>query len=59
MDDNTLMPFGQHKGEKLANIPADYLIWLYRKGTTPELVEYIEDNEEVLLKESYKYTSLK
>lgn len=59
MNDNTPMPFGEHKGEKLANVPADYLIWLYRQGTIIGLMRYIEDNEDVLLKESFKYKSLK
>lgn len=59
MDDNTPMPFGEHKGEKLANVPADYLIWLYRKGTIIGLMRYIEENEDVLLQESKQYKSLK
>lgn len=29
MNDESIMPFGKHKGEKLANVPADYLLWLY------------------------------
>lgn len=28
-DDNTLMPFGMHKGKKLANVPADYLLHIH------------------------------
>ncbi len=59
MDDNTPMPFGEHKGKKLANVPADYLIWLYRKGTIIGLMRYIEENEDVLLQESKQYKSLK
>lgn len=59
MDDNTPMPFWEHKGEKLANVPADYLIWLYRKGTIIGLMRYIEENEDVLLQESKQYKSLK
>lgn len=59
MDDNTPMTFGKYKGEKLANVPADYLIWLYRKGTSKGLMRYIEENEDVLLQESTKYISLK
>ena len=58
MDDNTPMPFGIHKGKKLANVPADYLIWLYRQKTIIGLMQYIEDNEESLIKESSKYSSL-
>lgn len=45
MDDNSIMPFGKHKGEKLANVPADYLIWLHDQGTLRgELAEYIKLN---------------
>jgi hypothetical protein len=31
MDDNSIMPFGKHKGEKMANVPAGYLLWLYNE----------------------------
>lgn len=49
MDDNSIMPFGQHKGEKLANVPAGYLIWLYdNKKLFGELKKYCEENNEVL-----------
>lgn len=61
MDDNTEMPFGKHKGEKLANVPGKYLLWLEseirKKGkmhwslTEKLLIEYIEDNKDVLQKE--------
>lgn len=30
--DTTEMPFGIHKGKRLANIPANYMLWLYRNG---------------------------
>ncbi len=46
------MPFGKHKGEKMANVPASYLLWLneqeYVKG---HLKNYITDNLEALKKE--------
>lgn len=29
MTDISLMPFGKHKGEKMANVPPEYLLWLY------------------------------
>jgi hypothetical protein len=51
-DDNTKMPFGVFKGKKLANIPADYLLWLLlNERTNPPLKVYIEENIEVLRKE--------
>lgn len=60
--DETLMPFGKHQGKKLANVPASYLLWLEdqikpkapNKRTLNEklLLEYIEDNRDVLIKEN-------
>jgi uncharacterized protein (DUF3820 family) len=29
MDDNSQMPFGKFAGEKMANVPASYLMWLW------------------------------
>lgn len=29
MKDTSLMPFGKHKGKALANVPNDYLLWLW------------------------------
>ena len=49
MTDESLMPFGKHKGEKLANVPAHYLLWLYEAGKCfGELKIYIEDNLQVI-----------
>ena len=49
MDDNTIITFGMHKGKKLANVPAGYLIWLYESGRAKgELRQYIEENMDVL-----------
>ena len=45
MTDESIMPFGKYKGEKLANIPAEYLLWLYDEGRCyGELRTYIADN---------------
>lgn len=61
MDDNSIMPFGAHKGKNLANVPASYLLWLKeqiepkapnkRSLTEKLLLDYIEDNMDVLKKE--------
>jgi len=52
MDDSSLMPFGKYKGTKLANVPADYLIWLYDNGKClGEIGKYIADNMDVLKSE--------
>lgn len=49
MTDSSLMPFGRYKGQKLANVPPDYLIWLYDNNKcNGELKQYIFDNLEVL-----------
>lgn len=52
--DETLMPFGKHQGTKLANVPDEYLIWLYhemkRGGMTTDkraLIAYIEENIDI------------
>lgn len=52
MTDKSKIPSGKFKGEALANVPADYLLWLLQNGKCfGELKRYIEDNEEVLLQE--------
>ncbi len=51
-NDNTIIPFGKHKGKALANVPASYLIWLLDNGKCfGALKDYIEDNIDVLQKE--------
>lgn len=55
LTDNDLMPFGKYKGEKLANVPASYLLWLYDNNKCNKyLREYIEDNMDVLNEEVKK-----
>lgn len=50
--DKTLMPFGKYKGTALANVPAQYLLWLYGEGiASPPLQEYLNDNLEALKQE--------
>lgn len=49
MTDLSKMPFGEHEGEALINVPADYLIYLLDENICKgELKEYIEDNMEIL-----------
>lgn len=52
MTDESIMPFGIHKGKRLIDVPAQYLIWLYdnNKCSGP-LKDYIEDNMDALKKE--------
>lgn len=52
--DETIMPFGQHKGRKLANVPAGYLLWLFDNNkleNNPDIKEYIEENYDILYEE--------
>ncbi len=54
-DDNTIMPFGKFVGEKLANVPAWYLIFIYKKNKCFGIIkQYIKDNLDVLEKEVNK-----
>jgi uncharacterized protein (DUF3820 family) len=49
MNDESIMPFGKYKGEKLANVPAKYLLWLYDQScNNKELYAYIEENLDAL-----------
>jgi len=56
MTDESIMPIGKYKGEKMANIPPDYLLWLYENGNIyGELKRYIKDNLDVIKAEiNYK-----
>lgn len=55
MTDESTMPIGKYKGEKLANVPPDYLLWLYENGNIyGELKEYIKDNLDVI-KSEFEY----
>ena len=49
MNDESIMPFGKYKGEKMANVPPDYLIWLYDNAKVYGGVkDYIKENMNVL-----------
>lgn len=52
--DNTLMPWGVHKGKKLSELPASYLLWLYEQTWIkdwPGLHAYLKKNEDLLMDE--------
>lgn len=55
LTDESLMPFGEHKDKKMANVPAEYLLWLHEKGSTGAriygVLDYVDDNLEVLRQE--------
>jgi len=41
--------FGIHKGKKMIDVPADYLLFCYRKGKLPSYIrDYVIHNLEVL-----------
>ena len=49
MTDESTMPYGKHKGQRMANVPSDYLIWLFENNKcTPEVAKYIAENLDVL-----------
>ena len=56
--DKTPIFFGKHKGTKLANVPANYLLWLFdtsEQGTRmfdQKLAAYIKANLQCLKMES-------
>lgn len=52
LTDNSPMPFGTHKGTKMANVPAKYLLWIYEQNL--DVMNYIKENMEVLQKEVNK-----
>ena len=53
LTDNDPIPWGKYKGDKMINVPASYLIWLYDNNKCDEEVRrYIEDNMDVLIKET-------
>lgn len=49
LTDESIMPFGIHKGVAMANVPDHYLKWLYiNKKCNGDVKAYIEDNADVL-----------
>jgi uncharacterized protein (DUF3820 family) len=45
MTDESLMPFGKYKGEKMAYVPSDYLLWLWNNGRSlGDVGQYIANN---------------
>lgn len=45
-DDDDLMPFGKHRGKRMADVPLDYLRWLadqhdFTAESRPGLYEYV------------------
>lgn len=50
-NDETPMPWGEHKGEKLEDVPAAYFLWLLEQpwiSDWRDLHRYIKKNEDVI-----------
>lgn len=44
-NDDSLMPWGKHKGVRLTEVPDQYLLWLYKaRKAKGDVLDYIEDN---------------
>ncbi len=55
LTDESLMPWGKHKGEKMANVPSKYLLWLHNNNKYNGSVKaYILENLDVLISEFIK-----
>lgn len=45
LTDESLMPWGKYKGNKMINVPASYLLWLYENNKCSGSVkDYIIEN---------------
>lgn len=52
LTDKDPMPYGKHKGVAMANVPADYLLWLKKENKASDSVlAYINDSIEFLKSE--------
>ncbi|MEO5915582.1 MAG: DUF3820 family protein [Luteolibacter sp.] len=53
LTDNDPMPFGKHKGKRMEDVPANYLLWLHSEGcSNPDVAAYIEESMAALTLES-------
>ncbi len=50
--DDSPMPFGQYKGQKLSSLPANYLLFLFRNDRAGRISDYIKENMEALTKKA-------
>ncbi|MBB2148799.1 putative quorum-sensing-regulated virulence factor [Pedobacter gandavensis] len=49
--DNSKMPFGKFKDYPMANVPADYLLFLHDTNRAGRVADYIKADLDVLIKE--------
>jgi len=53
LTDKDEMPYGKHQGTLLANVDANYLIWMYDNNKlSQDLRRYVEANLDVLENET-------
>ena len=59
LTDDDLMPFGKHRGRRLEDVPARYLLWLWDEGwhqrTGEPLGAYLKDSLNALLGDCQDY----
>ena len=60
--DDTIMPWGKHKGVRLGDVPVGYLLWLFRHEWVvgPEhcnIYNYLKENQTALLQEEQEQDS--
>lgn len=53
MKDTDSMPYGKHKGKRMIDIPASYLLWLLGalekdKSDNSDVKKYLQDNKDAL-----------
>lgn len=50
LTDESIMPMGKHKGEKMIDVPAKYLLYMYESEmlSNERVKLYVEDNLEVI-----------
>ncbi len=51
LEDTDLMPFGKHRGVKMIDIPASYLLWYLENGSEGNVKDYCIENKEALEQE--------
>lgn len=50
LTDSSIMPFGKYQGDRLIDIPASYLLWLYENNKAGSIKSYIEENLDAIRK---------
>ena len=54
LTDDCPMPWGKHKGKRMEDVPAKYLVWLWENDKCNGVVkDYIDDNWDALQLEIY------